>query len=84
MVTLDLKLKLPETIAEEAKAKGLLDSSAIEGLLREELRRRRVESLFAAADRLAAVPLPPLSASELEAEVRAARARRRASHARPR
>ncbi|MBM4080610.1 MAG: hypothetical protein FJ278_12985, partial [Planctomycetes bacterium] len=65
MVTLDLKLKLPETVAEEARAKGLLDSSAIEGLLREELRRRRVESLFAAADRLAGVSLPPLSASEL-------------------
>lgn len=78
-VELELKLKLPGSLAREAKAKGLLTPQALELLLREEVRRQRVTQLFEAADRLAA--LPPLTEAELEAEIQAVRAERRTSRA---
>jgi len=72
-MTLEIKLNLPDNLAKEAKAKGLLEAPAIENLLRDELKRRRVDKLFADADRLASVKLPPMSEAELEAEIRSAR-----------
>jgi len=72
-MTFDIKIDLPENILKEAKEAGLLQPAEIERLLREELRRRRVDELFAAADNLAALDLPPLSEQELEAEIAAAR-----------
>lgn len=50
-------------------------------MLREELKRRRVEQLFAAADRLAAQELPSLTEAEVEQEIQAARAQRRPGNA---
>jgi hypothetical protein len=44
-----------------------------------ELRRRRIDRLFEAADRLQSVPLPPLTEAEVEAEVQAVRSQRRTS-----
>ena len=44
-----------------------------------ELRRLRIDRLFEAADRVAAVPLTPMTEAEVEAEVEAARSRPRAS-----
>ena len=61
----------------EAQEAGLLQPAEIERLLREELRRRRVDELFATADNLAALDLPPLTEEELEAEIAAARQARR-------
>ena len=78
-VELELKLTLPGSLVREAEASGLLTSQALEALLREEVRRRRVSQLFEAADRLAA--LPPLTEAEVEAEIQAARAERRSSRA---
>ncbi len=78
-VELELKLKLPDSLVREAQASGLLTSQALEALLREEVQRRRVGQLFDAADRLAA--LPPLTETEVEAEIQAARAERRSSRA---
>jgi len=78
-VELELKLKLPGSLVREAQASGLLTSQALEGLLREEMQRRRVGQLFEAADRLAA--LPPLTEAEVEAEIQAARAEKRSSRA---
>ncbi len=77
----EIRLRLPRSVAREAEARGLLKPEVLESLLRDELRRRRVDRLFEAADRLASVPLPPLTESEIEAEVRAVRSRQRASHA---
>ncbi len=77
MTQVELKLALPDSLAREADAAGLLTPRAIEGLLREEVRRRRVEQLFQSADKLAAVKLPPLTEAEVEAEIQAARAERR-------
>ncbi len=51
---------------------ALLKPEAIESLLREEIRRRRVNSLFEAADRLAALD-GPLTETEVEAEIAAVR-----------
>jgi hypothetical protein len=78
-VELELKLKLPGSLVREAEASGLLTSQALETLLREEVRRRRVAQLFEATDRLAA--LPPLTEAEVEAEIQAARAERRSAGA---
>jgi len=80
-VQLQIKLKLPESVAREAEARGLLEPESLESLLREELRRRRIDRLFEAADRLGAVPLPSLTDAEVEAELQAVRSRRHASHA---
>ena len=80
-VQLEIKLRLPRSVAREAEARGLLKPESLESLLRDELQRRRVDRLFEAADRLASLPLPALTESEIEAEVRAVRSRQRASHA---
>jgi len=77
----ELKLTLPDSLAREAEASGLLTPEAIEALLREEICRRRVNQLFEAADRLANLDMPPLTESEVEAEIEAARLSRRTSDA---
>ncbi len=77
----ELKVTLPDSLAREAEASGLLSPEAIESLLREEIHRRRVNKLFEAADRLADQNIPPLTESEVEAEIEAARRSRPASDA---
>ena len=76
-MVLELKLDLSEALAQEAKSKGLLEPPAVERMLRAELKRNRVDQLFAAADRLASQNLPPMTEAEVEAEIQAARAQRR-------
>ncbi len=83
-VELQLKVNLPQPLASEAEASGLLTTDSIEAMLRGELRRRHVDDLFRAADRLADLPLPPLTAEEVESEIAAARTQRRSSDARRR
>jgi hypothetical protein len=73
MATVDLKLSLPEQLLKEAEEVGLLNPESIERLLREEIRRRRVDNLFAGADRLAELDLPILSDEEIAEEIRLAR-----------
>ena len=73
MNTLDFKLSLPDQLRKEAEAAGLLSPKAIERLLREELRRRRVDNLFAAADRLSALDMPALTDDEIMQEIRKTR-----------
>jgi hypothetical protein len=80
MSSIELKLDLPDSLASEARANGLLTPQAIESLLRAEIRRRRVDRLFDAADRLAAMDTP-LSEGEVEAEIAAARQASRSSDA---
>lgn len=76
MSSLEVKLGLPDNLAREAN--GLLTPEAIESLLRAEIRRRRVDKLFDAANRLAALDTP-LTESEVEAEIAAVRQARRSS-----
>jgi len=47
-------------------------------MLREQLKKRRIDELFDAADRLAVADLPPMSEEEVQAEVDPVRAERRA------
>ena len=77
----ELKLDLCDSLAQEAKSKGLLEPPAVERMLRAELMRNRVDELFAAADRLAGQNLPSLSEAEMDAEIQAARSQRRAADA---
>ncbi len=81
IVQLEVRVTLPESIAQEAEASGLLKPASLETLVREALRKRRIDHLFEVADRLAALPRPPLTEAEVEEEIQAVRARRRASHA---
>jgi post-segregation antitoxin (ccd killing protein) len=73
MANVDFKLSLPENLRQEAEKAGLLTPKAIESLLRQEIRRRRTDGLFAAADRLATLDVPALTDAEIESEIRKAR-----------
>ena len=74
MTTVELKLSLPDQLAEEARAAGLLAPESIEKLLREAIeRRKKVDEFFATLDRLHAADIPPMTMGEIQAEVNAAR-----------
>lgn len=80
MSALEFKVTLPDSLAREAEAGGLLTPEAIEALLRDEIRRRRVAKMFDAADRLASLDAPLMTESEVQAEIRAVRSQRRSAH----
>lgn len=80
---MEVTVTLPNALAQEAEAQGLLAADVMEQLVRSELERRRRAKLFATANRLANDE-PPLTAAELEAEIAAARVERRTSDARSR
>ncbi len=71
----EIVVTLPDNLAKEAEANGLLRSDMIAALLRSEIRRRRVNKLFDAADRLAESG-EPLTEAEVEAEIAEARRER--------
>jgi hypothetical protein len=73
MTTLEVKLTLPDPLATEAKEAGLLSPQELERLVREALRARRIESLGNARAKLAANPLPPMTADEIQEEIDAYR-----------
>lgn len=77
-----LEVDLPESLAKEARAAGLLAPEALGRLLREALRAKRAQRLAAVREKLAAQPLPPMTPEEIQAEIDAYRAQlRRASGA---
>ncbi len=80
MTSIELRPARPDDLAREAEAAGLLTPEAIEALLRAEMRRRQVDGLFEAADRLASLD-QPLTAAELDAEIEAVRAQRHSGRA---
>ena len=71
----NVTVSLPDDLAQQAQSAWLLRSEAIETLLREAMRRRQVDRLFATMDKLAALE-PPMSEAEIDAEIDAARAER--------
>jgi hypothetical protein len=78
MATYHVQFELPDALAREAEAAGLaLTGESITGLIREEIRRRRVDRLFEHMDRLASLPGEPMSADEIEAEIESVRQERR-------
>ncbi|MHB8747483.1 MAG: hypothetical protein ACYC7I_13330 [Gammaproteobacteria bacterium] len=82
MTTLQVELELPEPLAKEAGTMGLLEPQALQGLLREAVRSRRIARLTEARGRIAATGIPPLTMVEIQAEIEADRADQRAIHER--
>ena len=78
MTTLELTLNLPDELASKALAAGLLNSEAIEKLLREQLRKQAGEDLRVMLNKVDASGIPPMSEDEIQAEIDAYRAERRA------
>jgi hypothetical protein len=76
-----ITLDLPDELAREAEAAGLLTPEAVTRLLRAEIGRRKHQRLHKLMDALAAGDEPPLSTDEVNAEIEAARAERRAARA---
>jgi len=74
-----VQITLPDQLAQEAQRAGLLSQSALERLLREQLRAQREDGFFAAMGRMAQVAEPPaMSPDEVAGEIRAMREERRA------
>ena len=72
-----VSFELPEAVAEAAASEGLLSPDQVERVFSDELRRRRAAAWLAElANR--PNPEPPLSMEEIQAEVDAVRAERRA------
>lgn len=69
-----LEITLPDSLAKEAKAAGLLAPEALETMLREAMRKRAVDRLFQAMDRMAQADVPPMTEAEIQAEIDAVRA----------
>ena len=76
MVT--IQLSLPEELAEEANEFGLLESNVLADLIRDAIRRQHINRLFTAMNQMAALGDEPMSADEIQAEIRAARKAQRA------
>lgn len=73
-----LTIDLPDKIAKEAKDAGLLTSEILVQLLKDAVRRRAGQRLLDVAKRIQATSISPMSDEEIVAEVKAARAVRRA------
>lgn len=78
----ELTVKLPDDLARQIRAAGLLDEAALETVFREALRKQAVGELFSALDEIQAQKLPPMSEQEIQQEIDAVRAERRARTAR--
>lgn len=77
MTTLELKLNLPDRLAQDAAQMGFLKPDSLQTLLREAVRSRRVAQLAEARERVAAAGIPPMSLDEIQSEVDAYRAEHR-------
>lgn len=77
MTTLELKLNLPDRLAKEARAAGLLTPEALSLLLKDAMRRRAAQTLLAGAARASQAGSKPISMEEIQAEVNAVRRARK-------
>jgi len=71
MIELELKLSLPDEIANQAKAAGLLTSESIERLMREAIRKVAAQRLIEYGKRLREPGGPEITEAELEIELKA-------------
>ncbi len=81
MTELELKLSLPDELADQARAAGLLTSEAIERLMREAIRKAAARRLIELGQQLRASGQPGITEAELEAELEAVRAELREARA---
>jgi hypothetical protein len=72
-----VQIILPDQLAQEAQRAGLLTPAALERILREMLKSKKAEELFAAMERMAATPEPAMTPEEVADELHALRAQRR-------
>jgi len=77
MTTLQVKLDLPDRLAREAKAAGLLTPESLSQLLKQALRRRAGQALLAGAARATQAGSKPMSMEEIQIEVNAVRRARK-------
>ena len=73
----ELTVTLPDDLARQIRAAGLLDEPAVETVFREALRKQAVGGCFSALDEIQALKLPPMTEEEIQAEIDAVRAERR-------
>ncbi len=76
-----VQITLPDQLAQEAQAAGLLTPEAMAAMLREQLRRQAGESLRAMWERMPREELTPEIEQMIDDEVRAVRAERRKRNA---
>lgn len=78
-MSITVQLNLPDTLVKEARDNGLLESESLTDLLSNGLRRRKAAAgLGKVLDDIRAQPGEPMSQEEIQAEVDAVRAERRA------
>lgn len=70
-------ITIPDALAKEAAAEGLLEPGSIEAILRERLAAARIAKMQASRQKSVATATPPMTAEEIEAEIQAYRAERR-------
>jgi hypothetical protein len=74
----ELTVTLPDDLARKAEAAGLLNAEGIEKALRDALRREAGRKLVEIGKLMQSSNLPPMTEDEIQAEVKAVRAARRA------
>lgn len=79
----ELTVTLPDDLANKARAAGLLSSEGIERALREALRREAGRKLLELGKEMRASDVPPMSDEDIQVEVDAVRATRRAQRDAP-
>ena len=72
-----VQITIPDALATEAAAEGLLEPGSIEAILRERLAAARVAKMQATRQKLSAAATPPMTAEEIESEIQVYRAERR-------
>jgi hypothetical protein len=81
-MSVTIQLDLPEELLQEARTYGLLESKRMTALLADEVGRRRAgRTLRQMLDAVRSLPGEPMAMDEINAEVKAARADRRAREA---
>ena len=77
MTTLEVTLDLPDRMAREAQAAGLLTPHALRGLIKDAMQQRAAQALLAGAARATEAGSKRLSLPSVQAEVNEVRADRR-------
>jgi negative regulator of replication initiation len=78
MTTIEVKLDLPEQLAREAQAAGLLTPKALTSMLRDAVRRQAALALLEGAARATDAGSEAMTMDEIQREVNAVRRARRA------
>jgi hypothetical protein len=82
-MSVTIELDLPEGLIRQARQMGLLDNCRVGELLADEVRRRNAgQELKNVLDEVRSVPGEPLTMDEIGAEIKTARAERRARETR--